>query len=187
MNARTYAQILGALASGEALTYGGISRPERMHVQSMRRDGLAYVRDANGALLESLDGDPRVKTGWGIGITDRGRECARALAPFATGAPVTGKPSSDPAPARSSSPARSSDPGSICGHVTRKGTPCQARVNPKTGACSLVPSHGGPVTVRQGEPVALEARPSSGTTVADALDPDTLAAIRTLVASGLLG
>lgn len=183
MNARTYAQILGALASGEALTYGGISRPERMHVQSMRRDGLAYVRDASGALLESLDGDPKVKVSWTIGITERGRECARALAPFTTGAPVIGKPSSDPVPAKPSSAPRSSDAGSICGHVTRKGTPCQARINPKTGACSLVPSHGGPVTVRQADPVPS----STGTTVADVLDADTLAALRTLVASGMLG
>lgn len=179
MATRTYADILAALERGEALTYGALPRPERMHVQSMRRDGLAYVRDGSGALLESLDGDPSAKRAWSIGVTERGRATARALAPFVTGEPVSGRLEVEPVKAE---PVTSSgEPGSICGHVTRKGTPCQARVNPKTGACSLVPSHGGPVTVRQADPA------SSSTTVADMLDADTLAALRTLVASGMLG
>ena len=148
----TYAAILGALASETPLTYGGLTRSERMHVQSMRRDDLVAVLDASGVVLESLDAsDPSVKSSWTIRLTVRGREVARALAPFATGAPVVGKPAPVEAPKVERKPRHAAPKGETCGAVTRKGTPCGARISSTTGACSLVPSHGGPVTVTRVE------------------------------------
>ena len=160
----TYASILGALASETPLTYGGLTRSERMHVQSMRRDDLVAVLDASGVVLESLDAsDPSVKSTWAIRLTVRGREVARALAPFATGAPVVGKP-------ESSKPRHAAPKGETCGAITRKGTPCGARISSSTGACSLVPAHGGPVTVTR-----VESAPAPVVESAPALDVDAIA------------
>lgn len=156
MSDNTYAAILAALAHGTTVTYGGLTRGERMHVQSMRRDGLAVVLDPSGAVLDSLDGDPASKRAWTVRVTERGRACASALAPFATGAPVIGRAPRHAAPVETST---SSVPApGTCGQVTRKGTPCQVQVGP-TGACKV---HGSPVTVTRVEAPApvVEAAPA---------------------------
>lgn len=137
----TYASLLAAIVGGSTVTYGALARGERMHVQSMRRDDLVAVRDSSGALVESLMGDGQVKDTWTVVATVRGREVAQALAPFATGAPVVGK-----APKVEGKPRHAAPTGETCGAITRKGTPCGARISARTGACSLVPAHGGPVT-----------------------------------------
>jgi len=159
MSDNTYAAILAALAHGTTVTYGGLTRGERMHVQSMRRDGLAVVLDASGGVLDSLDGDPTSKRAWHIRVTERGRACADALAPFATGAPVIGRAPRHAAPASTSSDA--------CGQVTRKGTPCPIPVGP-TGACRV---HGSPVVTSR-----VESAPAPVVESAPALDADALLA-----------
>lgn len=162
MSDNTYAAILAALSHGQSVTYGALTRGERMHVQSMRRDGLAVVLDASGGVLDSLDGDPAAKRAWHVRITERGRACADALAPFATGTPVLGKPGKAP---RHAAPAPTSS--DACGQVTRKGTPCPIPVGP-TGACRV---HGSPVTVTR-----VESAPAPVVESAPALDADALLA-----------
>ena len=166
MSDNTYAAILAALAHGTTVTYGGLTRGERMHVQSMRRDGLAVVLDPAGAVLDSLDGDPASKRAWTVRVTERGRACASALAPFATGAPVIGKAKA-PRHAAPVEVSTSSVPApGTCGQVTRKGTPCQVQVGP-SGACKV---HGSPVTVTRVE------APAPVVEAAPALDADALLA-----------
>lgn len=162
MSDHTYAAILAALSHGQSVTYGALTRGERMHVQSMRRDGLAVVLDASGAVLDSLDGDPAAKRAWHVRVTERGRACADALAPFATGAPVLGKASK--APRHAAPDSTSSD---ACGQITRKGTPCPIPLGP-SGACRV---HGSPVTVTR-----VESAPAPVVESAPALDLAALAA-----------
>ena len=161
MSDHTYAAILAALSHGTSVTYGALTRGERMHVQSMRRDGLAVVLDASGAVLDSLDGDPASKRAWHVRVTERGRACADALAPFATGAPVLGRKP------RHAAPDSTSSDSTACGQVTRKGTPCPIPVGP-TGACRV---HGSPVTVTR-----VESAPAPVVESAPALDADSLLA-----------
>lgn len=162
MSDNTYAAILAALSHGQSVTYGALTRGERMHVQSMRRDGLAVVLDASGSVLDSLDGDPASKRAWHVRVTERGRACADALAPFATGTPVLGKPGKAP---RHAAPA--STLSDACGQVTRKGTPCPIPVGP-TGACRV---HGSPVITSR-----VESAPAPVVESAPALDADALLA-----------
>lgn len=162
MSDNTYAAILAALSHGQSVTYGALTRGERMHVQSMRRDGLAVVLDASGSVLDSLDGDPASKRGWHIRVTERGRACADVLAPFATGTPVLGKPARTP---RHAAPASTSS--DACGQVTRKGTPCPIPVGP-SGACRV---HGSPVVTSR-----VESAPAPVIESAPALDADALLA-----------
>lgn len=173
MSDHTYAAILAALSHGQSVTYGALTRGERMHVQSMRRDGLAVVLDASGAVLDSLDGDPAAKRAWHVRVTERGRACADALAPFATGAPVLGKPSKAPRHA-APAPSTSSD---ACGQVTRKGTPCPIPLGP-SGACRV---HGSPVTVTRVE------SPAPVVESAPAPNADALTALAAMLAPLLAG
>lgn len=164
MSDNTYAAILAALSHGQTVTYGALTRGERMHVQSMRRDGLAVVLDASGGVLDSLDGDPASKRGWQIRVTERGRACADVLAPFATGTPVLGKPARAP---RHAAPASTSSDSTACGQATRKGTPCPIPVGP-SGACRV---HGSPVVTSR-----VESAPAPVIESAPALDADALLA-----------
>lgn len=161
MSDNTYAAILAALSAGTTVTYGALTRGERMHVQSMRRDGLAVVLDSTGAVLDSLDGDPASKRSWAIRVTERGRACASALSPFVSGAPVLGK-----APKHAAPDSTSSAPGA-CGVITRKGTPCPIVPGP-SGACRV---HGSPVETRR-----VESAPAPVVESAPALDLAALAA-----------
>lgn len=175
MSDNTYAAILAALSHGQSVTYGALTRGERMHVQSMRRDGLAVVLDASGGVLDSLDGDPAAKRAWHIRVTERGRACADVLAPFATGTPVLGKP--DKAP-RHAAPASTSSDSTACGQATRKGTPCPIPVG-STGACRV---HGSPVVTSRVESApVLDVEPP-----APVLTPELRAALHALLVSGAL-
>jgi hypothetical protein len=168
MSDRNYAAILAALTSGATVTYGALSRGERMHVQSMRRDGLAVVTGPDGAVLDSLAGEPADKRGWTVRVTERGRACADALAPFATSAPVIGRTPRHAAPAAPVAPG-----AGACGMPTRKGTPCTLPVGP-SGACR---THGSPVVtthaledvVRQGADVIAAPDTMVGEDLADAI------------------
>jgi hypothetical protein len=164
MSDRTYAAILAALTSGAALTYGALTRGERMHVQSLRRDGLAVVLDPSGTVLDSLDGDPASKRAWPVRVTERGRACADALAPFATGAPVIGRAPRHAAPVAPATPE-----AGTCGQPTRKGTPCTLPVGP-SGACR---THGSPVVTTTVAPAPVAAPAPSG---------DALAALAAMLA-----
>jgi hypothetical protein len=173
MSDRNYAAILAALTSGSTVTYGALSRGERMHVQSMRRDGLAVVIGPDGAVLESLAGEPADKRAWNVRVTERGRACADVLAPFATGAPVGWRPPHHAAPALEVAPG-----AGACGVPTRKGTPCTLLVGP-SGACR---THGSPVVVTTGAPLEvapLESAPDSSS--------DALAALAAMLAPLLAG
>ena len=171
MSDRTYAAILAALTSGTTLTYGALTRGERMHVQSLRRDGLAVVLDASGVVLDSLDGDPASKRAWPVRVTERGRACADALAPFTTGAPVIGRKPRHAAPVE---PAPSS--AGTCGQPTRKGTPCTLPIGP-SGACR---THGSPV-------VTTTVNPAPVVEPAPAPSADALAALAAMLAPLMAG
>lgn len=144
MSERTYAATLAAITSGTTVTYGALSRGERIHVQSLRRDGLVVVVGPDGLPLESLAGEGPVKHGWTVTATVRGREVAAVLAPFATGAPVIGdrgRHAATPAPATVNA----------CGAPTAKGTPCTLPVG-ASGACRV---HGSPVVVTTATPAPV--------------------------------
>lgn len=172
MSDRNYAAILAALTSGVTVTYGALSRGERMHVQSMRRDGLAVVTGPDGAVLDSLAGEPADKRAWTVRVTERGRACADVLAPFATGAPVGWRPPRHAAPVVEVAPG-----AGACGMPTRKGTPCTLPVGP-SGACR---THGSPVAVRVVAPADLMPDP------APAPSADALAALAAMLAPILAG
>jgi hypothetical protein len=173
MSDRNYAAILAALTSGSTVTYGALTRGERMHVQSMRRDGLAVVTGPDGAVLDSLAGEPADKRGWTVRVTERGRACADVLAPFTTSAPVVGRTPRHAAPVIEVAPV-----AGTCGAPTRKGTPCTLPVGP-SGACR---THGSPVvttTVAPLEVAPLESAPAPSS--------DALAALAAMLAPLLAG
>jgi hypothetical protein len=163
MSDRNYAAILAALTSGTTVTYGALSRGERMHVQSMRRDGLAVVTGPDGAVLDSLAGEPADKRAWTVRVTERGRACADVLAPFTTSAPVVGRMPRHAAPA-----APATVDVATCGAPTRKGTPCTLPVGP-SGACR---THGSPVVTTYGESHVIDDAVRQGASQVTA--PDTV-------------